>query len=136
MTKKYKICEFCWQPMIEVREHSGNGFFDLYKCFDCLGPSHKSMYRQLYDLGKTELLSDAIEIDSFYIIRYFSPGHINRRCNYTVINHDVIGAFADDPDLEPMTYRLPVCELDGILDLPFQDPELMLKKLQLYTTFS
>lgn len=136
MTMRYKICEFCQQAMTEIIDHSGKGFFDLYKCFDCLRPDHKSMYRQLYDMGQAELLSDAIELDNFYIIRYFSPGRIGRKCNYTVINHEVIGAFADDPDMEPMTYRLPVCELEGILDLPFSNPKLMLQKLHVYTTFS
>jgi hypothetical protein len=123
-------CHFC-QNSLQENKHPGDPdgkFFILYLCRNCI-PEHKTLFREVYDSTTFQLLADATRVDEFYIIR-------NYKENKTIINKDIIGVIESSTDLEPITYTKPVCELDGIFDIPFRNLELLRHKLSIYTTFS
>lgn len=129
-------CVFCQEPLEWQEEHSGKGYFDLYKCKNCMRPDFETLYRQLYNIGGTTLLSDAIRVDEYYLVRYFQPSSKNARYNFSIIFKEVIGVLESSPDMDPITFNKPVCELDFVIDLPFNNIKLAKQKLDVWTLFS
>lgn len=123
-------CRICQETLTESK-HPGDPegrFFILYLCKNCV-PEHNTLFREVYDSTTYKLLADAVRMDEFYVIR-------NYKENKTIINKDIIGVLESSPDMEPISMTKPVCELEGIVELPFHDIELMRHKLDIYTTFS
>lgn len=129
-------CIFCHEPLEWQEEHSGKGYFDLYKCKNCMRPDFETLYRQLYNIGGTTLLSDAVRVDEYYVVRYFQLSSKNAKYNFSIIFKEVIGVLESNPDMEPITFNKPVCELDFIIDLPFDNVKLAKRKLDVWTVFS
>jgi len=99
-------------------------------------PDFETLYRQLYNIGGTTLLSDAIRIDEYYVVRYFQPTSQKAKYNFSIIFKEIIGVLESNPDMEPITFNKPVCEIDFVIDLPFDNIKLAKQKLDVLTLFS
>jgi len=123
----------------------------MYICNLCRSPVYDSMYKEVYSqesythkvngqLGETvttyALLAKAALIDDFYVIlaNDYHLGHL--KCPYTRIYKDIVGTVAHSIELEPITQYPPVCHLDYLIDLPFDNIEALKNKLNTYTLFS
>lgn len=137
MTPMYikMACVFCRKPLEYTIQGTG-GVFDLYTCKSCQSPKYHTLYRQLYFFNKGDLLTDNIRIDEYYITRYFKPTHKSDRSNYTVIYKEALGVLENIPDMEPISLNKPVCDVNHIIDLPFDNLSLAKHKLDIWTTFS
>jgi hypothetical protein len=129
-------CIFCKKAMEYQPESVATKTFDLYLCRNCQRPQYKTLYRQLYNHKKVELLSDNIQIDNYFITRYFQPTHKDSKYNYSVLYKDVIGVLESNPNMEPISLKREVGEVDHIIELPWDDLEAVKRKLKVYTTFS
>lgn len=116
-------CIFCAESLNILEGHSGKGVFTVYQHLNCV-PNHDSIYRQLYFDNQFILLSDNIQILGYYITRHFYKTTTDGKSNYTIICK------------ESNNINLQICELDGILDLPFHNIAELKKKLAIYTLFS
>lgn len=129
-------CLFCKNPLGFQKEDVGSRTFDLYTCRDCKAPAYRTLHRQLYFYNKTDLLSDNIQIDEYFITRHFRPSHPSAKYGCSIIYKEAIGVFDGDVDMQPIIINNPVCELDYIIELPWNDIEAVKRKLNLYTIFS
>ena len=129
-------CVFCKKSLEELKSHSGSGLFSVYLCRDCIYPEHHTLYKQLYFNNGFQLLVDAIQIDEYYICRYFKKTTISGKENYTSLSKNVIGSLDNSNDMEPISLNHPICEIDHIMDLQFDNIKLLKQKLAIYTTFS
>lgn len=101
-------CHFCntkFDTDPEAKE-----IFISYSCPGCL--PHIVVYRELYDDETRELLSDAISIDDYDIIRIYDQDR-------TMFDKNTITFY----------------EVKGIWQLPSTNIDVVLSKLQIYTTF-
>lgn len=133
-----KICKFCNKDMNKIDHHNPE-LFDVYLCEDCLAPSYATRYRELYRAGEEELLAVTVRLDEFYVVINHAFNYTTKRTNFTVVYKNAIGAITRSLDLEPITCwdsDLPVCDLDQVLSLPFDDPAALKHKLQVYALFS
>jgi hypothetical protein len=64
------------------------------------------------------------------------PANKGDKYNYSIIFKEALGFLDGSHDMEPMTLNKPVCEIDSILDLPFDNIKLAKKKLDVWTVFS
>lgn len=132
------ICKFC-KKALTLTSHPGDPLnlkFNLYICRRCQ-PEHNSLYRELREKSADqELITDSIRIGEFYITRMYKTNLTTGRSNYTTINKDIIGVLEDSKDMTAITFTKPVCDVDGILELPFHDINLIKQKLRIYTMFS
>lgn len=104
-------CHFCNTVLYDTAPAGNlNEIFLVYVCPGC--QPHEVIYRELYDDETRTLLSDAISIDGYHIIR-------NHHQNKTVF------------DKKGITFY----EADGIWQLPSTDIDMILNKLRVYTTF-
>lgn len=129
------ICQFCYKYLHLEPEHAGKIVFDLYLCRGCQLPTYDTLYRQLYFKEKPELLADTIRVDNFYVIRH----HVCIQKNdspRSIIYKNIIGTLDGSPNVEPISFNSPVCQIDHVIDLPLYDIELLKHKLKIYTTFS
>lgn len=129
-------CLFCQKPLVFVPKHSGDMYFYLYTCRGCQSPNHQTLHRQLYDQKSKLLLSDCVQIDEYYITRYYRPTSIGYRYNYSVIFKEALGILDGCSDMEPISLNKPVCEVNHIIDLPTKDLENLKHRLDIWTTFS
>jgi hypothetical protein len=110
--------------------------FHLYLCRRCK-PEHNSLYRELRRSSSDQgLIADSIRVGEFYVIRTYQLNPTSGKLNYTSISKDIIGVLENSPDMTEISFTKRVCEIDGILELPFDDIDLLKRKLSIYTLFS
>lgn len=129
-----RCCKLCDRVLAVLEEHAGKDIFDLYVCRNCQHPKFHTMYRMLYYMGTSTILSDAVRIDEYYISRHYRPSYI--ASSNTIIYKNIVGMLDSCPEMEPIILNRPVCEFDYIIQLPWHNLELIKKKLDTWTTFS
>lgn len=112
-------CGFCHKPL-EIINHTNSDLFDVYLCEGCLNPNFYTRYRRVCYKGSKEVLATTIKLDEFYVVLTYCFHLTPQKMNYTQIHKGITLIF----------------ELDFILQLPWHDPALAKRKLQIYTTFS
>ena len=133
-----KICRFCNKNLYKISHHNPD-LFDMFLCSNCLFPTYHSQYRELYFFAEEELLAASFRLDEFYVVLNYSFNFTNKRTNYTTIYKNSIGSIDTSVDLQPIIWDrgFPlVCDIDHIVEFPFQDPAKLKVKLQIYTLFA
>ncbi len=130
-------CGFC-HKVPEIINHTNSDLLDVYLCEGCIKPNYDTRFRHVCYKGETEILATTVRIDEFFVVINYHFNFTTRRTNYTRIYKKIIGILNGQLDLEPITWGpdLPVCDLDFIVKLPWDNPALVKEKLQIYTTFS
>lgn len=106
--------------------HHNSDLFDVFVCHDCLLPDYKSRYRELYRVGRSDILAANVRLDEFYVVLNYQFNYTNKRTNYTTIYKAVPKRSVDTP----------VCDVDLVINLPYHDPAALKRKLRLYALFS
>jgi len=124
---------------MEKTDHTSKGLIDVYLCAGCLLPKFDTRFRQCFYPGKSVVLATQFRLDEFHVVINYAwnfPG--DGRENHTTIYRHAIGFMESILDLAPITWDWDhlVHDFDTVLKLPFHDPVLLKRKLQLYTLFS
>jgi len=127
---------FCLAPLTRVASPAGDDLHKIMVCRGCQEPNFKTYCRELY-LTKTEIkLYDSIQIDEFIITRLYRSSRTGQPIEQTKFYKDSIGQIDSQVDATPLTYYLPICELDYHIKLPLNDLGAFKRKLKLWTIFS
>jgi len=129
-------CPFCGKAPTFYTDDAHKDFFLLYNCRGCQLPKHKTLYRVLYDKHDLTLLSISVEVDPYYLVYKFVDHQTHNTDYSTTIFKDIIGVLNFDADPRPLTFKKPVCSVDYVIQLPFDDIPLVLRKLDVYTVLS
>ncbi len=104
-----------------MNSHSSDStinFFDRYICTGCRSPAD-TFYARIYYHGEPDdLLQERMRVDEYSIVREYEHGmqtSLYKRSG----GSDIL-----------------ICRINGIVELPFHDVELLKSKLKMYTTFS
>lgn len=144
------ICPFCKKDLIvSLHDHDRS---ELRVCHLCLTPTHDTMYKELYSIVKChyvvdqnknplirrKLVSKAVRVDDFYILIDYDYNISTYPQQYprTHIYKNITGTIANSLNFEPITEHNPIYKTGDILDLPFDNIELLKNKLKTYTIFS
>lgn len=113
------ICPFCNNVLSTDRASS-----HYFKRFICSAHDAEQLsYAQLYNSEDGTLLAEYIRIDEFFVSRiYFGKLRTN------------VFKAASTEDMQ--NFRPKVCEIPGIMNIPFHDLDLLKKKLQMCVIFS
>lgn len=111
--------------------------FDIYVCVNCLLPSYKSRYREIYRINENDLLASTLRLDQYYVVLNYAFDYQTRRSNYTTIYLNPVGIDDAHLGLKPILDQdAPVCDLDIVIKLPYHDPVALKQKLQTCVVFS
>ena len=133
-----KTCGFCNEEM-SLLNKTYQTLFDIYTCIDCQKSKFKTLYKETYYAGDNERLLTQIRVDEYYVIQNYKFNYTSKRQNYTTIYVRFLGLISPySVDSEPIAWTPaePALILDGIIDLPMDNPLAIKEKLQTYILFS
>lgn len=113
-------CYFCNSVLNDTAPAGSlKDIYLIYVCNNC--QPHDIIYRKLYDEDTKELITDAIRIDEYMVIRNYQKN--TTEFNKTVRNNIVVNVNG-------------FLVVDGIWEIPSCDIEVVKQKLNLYAVFS
>lgn len=130
-------CIFCQGVLKEETSYANN--LQVFACRDCKLPKHVTVYRQLYEVCKKELLHELIMVDDFCITKRYKSEISSQEC--TLIYSGVIGVMrgitSNSPlDPEPVSIHAPFCQIDHIINTDVSNLDKLKQKLSTWITFS